>query len=144
MFTNFWVGTLARFAHQGAKSAWNSDVRWIHPARNGEGQLGVGRTMAHLTAGSTSSSSHRPMRRWLRLTLAVVFFLLGVVGIFVPVMPQLLFFAISGILLAPDFPPARRLVGWIFSRWPKLQRALPRRFRGLVTQDAAPAKSSGR
>ena len=84
------------------------------------------------------------MRRWLRLTLAVVFFLLGVVGLLVPLMPQVLFFAISAILVAPDFPPARRLVKWFFSRWPKLLRALPRGLRALVSQDEVPAKTRGR
>ena len=84
------------------------------------------------------------MQRWLRLTLAVVFFLLGIVGLVVPLMPQLLFFAISAILVAPDFPPARRLVKWIFSRWPKLQRALPRRLRAVASQDEGPAKTARR
>ena len=80
------------------------------------------------------------MPRWLRLTLAILFFLLGVIGLVVPVMPQLLFFAISAILVAPDFPPARRLVTWIFSRWPKLQRALPRWLRAVLSQGKKPAE----
>lgn len=99
--------------------------------------------MTDLTAGAAGSAPHRPMRRWLRLTLAVVFFLLGVAGVLVPLMPQLLFFAISAILVAPDFPPARRLVTWIFSRWPKLQRVVPRRFRALVSQEVEPTKTPG-
>jgi uncharacterized membrane protein YbaN (DUF454 family) len=69
------------------------------------------------------------MPRWKRLSLAALFFVLGVIGVITPVMPQTFFFLVAVLLVAPDFPPARRLGTAIFRRWPKLRRLVPRRFR---------------
>jgi uncharacterized membrane protein YbaN (DUF454 family) len=78
------------------------------------------------------------MNRWARWALAFGFFLLGLIGILVPVMPQFAFFAVTVLLLSPDFPPARRLVNWMFRKWPKLRRAVPKRLRDEAKK--APAK----
>lgn len=52
--------------------------------------------------------------------LAVVFFLLGVVGLLIPVMPQILFFAMSLFFLSLVSPPVRRAVRRFLHRHPKL------------------------
>ena len=68
-------------------------------------------------------------RRLVRISAGLLFLMLGVVGLFLPVLQGLLFLAIGLLLLAPDFPPARRLVLVGFRRWPRLRRAVPKRFR---------------
>jgi hypothetical protein len=69
------------------------------------------------------------MPRWKRLSLAAGFFVLGVIGLLTPVMPQTIFFVIAVLLLGPDLPPARRAGTSILRRWPKLRRLVPRKFR---------------
>ena len=72
------------------------------------------------------------MPRWKRLSFAAGFFLLGVIGLAVPVMPQWIFFLMSMLLLGPDVPPFRRAGNAILRKWPKLRRLIPRRFRNEV------------
>ena len=71
----------------------------------------------------------RRMPRWKRLCLAAGFFVLGVIGVITPVMPQTIFFLIALLLVGPDIPPLRRAGAAILRRWPKLRRLIPRRFR---------------
>ena len=71
-----------------------------------------------------------------------MFLLLGIVGLVIPVMPQLLFFAMAMLLAAPDFPPARRLLTWAFRRWPKLRRSVPRKMRNLAETPASHADTA--
>lgn len=71
----------------------------------------------------------RRMPRWKRLSLAAGFFVLGVIGVITPVMPQTLFFLIALLLVGPDIPPARRAMTAILRRWPKLRKLVPRRLR---------------
>jgi uncharacterized membrane protein YbaN (DUF454 family) len=79
-----------------------------------------------------SDERRRPrIGRLARLALGVAFFLLGVIGLLVPVMPQTIFFVIAAMLVAPEFPPARRFVMWAFRKWPALRRKIPRRYRHL-------------
>ena len=66
------------------------------------------------------------MARWKRLSIAAGFFVLGVIGVITPVMPQTLFFLIALLLVGPDIPPARRAMTAILRRWPKLRRLVPR------------------
>jgi uncharacterized membrane protein YbaN (DUF454 family) len=66
------------------------------------------------------------MPRWKRLSIAAGFFVLGVIGVITPVMPQTLFFLIAVLLVGPDIPPARRAVMGILRRWPKLRKLVPR------------------
>lgn len=69
------------------------------------------------------------MPRWKRLSLAAGFFVLGVIGVLTPVMPQTIFFVIAVLLVGPDIRPMRRCGISILRRWPKLRRLIPRRFR---------------
>lgn len=70
------------------------------------------------------TESGRPSRArrgkvW-NLALAAFFFLLGVVGIVIPVMPQVLFFAMSAFFLSMASPPVRRALRRFLHGHPKL------------------------
>ena len=71
-----------------------------------------------------SAEAHRPSRvrrnkAW-NLTLAIFFFLLGFVGILIPVMPQILFFAMGIVFLSLVSPTVRRRVRKFLPRHPRL------------------------
>jgi uncharacterized membrane protein YbaN (DUF454 family) len=61
----------------------------------------------------------RRNKAW-NLALAIFFFLLGVIGILVPVMPQVLFFAMGIVFLSLVSPTVRRKVRKFLHRHPKL------------------------
>jgi uncharacterized protein len=72
-----------------------------------------------------AESHRRPRRRskaW-NLALAILFFVLGVIGVFVPIMPQLAFFFLSLIFFSRISPRFRRAVRRFRKRHPKLDRA---------------------
>jgi uncharacterized membrane protein YbaN (DUF454 family) len=60
------------------------------------------------------------------LVLAIFFFVLGVVGILIPVMPQFLFFAISLVFLSLVSPTVRRAMRRFLHRHPRLAHAYKR------------------
>jgi uncharacterized protein len=72
----------------------------------------------------SATAAHRPQRvrrsRTWNIVLAIFFFLLGVVGIFIPVMPQILFFAMSAFFLSLVSRPVRRALKRFMHRHPKL------------------------
>jgi uncharacterized membrane protein YbaN (DUF454 family) len=70
----------------------------------------------------TNPGSRKPARRskTRNLVLAVFFFIVGVIGILVPVMPQILFFAMSALFLSLAFPRVRRVIRRFRQRHPKL------------------------
>ena len=70
----------------------------------------------------TASHSPPPGRRSKarNLALAVFFFVLGVIGVLVPVMPQVVFFIMSAIFLSLVFPSFRRKLRRWRHRFPKL------------------------
>jgi uncharacterized membrane protein YbaN (DUF454 family) len=57
------------------------------------------------------------------LVLAIFFFILGVIGILIPVMPQLIFFAMSILFLSMVSPTVRRAVRRFLHRHPKMAHA---------------------
>jgi uncharacterized membrane protein YbaN (DUF454 family) len=57
------------------------------------------------------------------LAFAIVFFLLGVVGLIIPVMPQIVFFAISLIFFSMISPPVRRRVRKFLQTHPRMAAA---------------------
>lgn len=74
----------------------------------------------------------RALGRWKRighLVGGVTCLVIGVIGGFLPILQGWIFIGLGIALLAPVFPPARRAMVWAFRRWPRLRRAVPRRFR---------------
>jgi len=75
------------------------------------------------------SRQSRPLwRRIARIALGVTLIVVGVAEAVLPG-PAIVFFALGFSLLAPDVPPIRRALVALYRRWPKLRRAVPRRFR---------------
>ena len=77
-----------------------------------------------MTSSKRTSAGMRSRRKkiW-NLVLAIFFFVLGVIGILIPVMPQFIFFAMSLFFLAQVFPPVRRWMRRFLRRHPRLERA---------------------
>jgi uncharacterized membrane protein YbaN (DUF454 family) len=57
------------------------------------------------------------------LVLAIFFFILGFIGILIPVMPQVIFFALGLLFLSLVSPTVRRRVRKFLHRHPKLAHA---------------------
>ncbi len=66
------------------------------------------------------------MRAVIRHVLGWGSLLLGVAGLFLPILQGWLLIAIGAILLAPDVPLFARLVDWIEDRFPALRSGLRR------------------
>jgi uncharacterized membrane protein YbaN (DUF454 family) len=60
------------------------------------------------------------------LTLAIFFFILGVIGLLIPVMPQVLFFALSVFFLSLVSPTVRRWLRRFLHDHPKIAHAYKR------------------
>ncbi len=77
--------------------------------------------------------------RWLtrpvRIAIGVILVLVGLAGLVLPVIQGVLTLCVAALLLAPEFPPARRLVASAFRRWPNVRRRIPRRIRDLAKRD---------
>lgn len=85
---------------------------------------------APIPTSSTPTDVHRPSRarrnKALNLTLAIFFFLLGFVGLLIPVMPQVLFFAMGILFLSLVSPGVRRAVRRFLHKHPKMAHAYKR------------------
>ncbi len=79
----------------------------------------------HSPPEAPRKSRARRNKVW-NLVLAVVFFILGVIGILIPVMPQLIFFAMSILFLSMVSPTVRRTVRRFLHRHPKMAHAYKR------------------
>jgi uncharacterized membrane protein YbaN (DUF454 family) len=81
----------------------------------------------------------RPPQNWkdvLRIVVGLVFLVLGVLGLFLPILQGILFLLVSGFLLAPFSPTIQRILDWARHRYPRLfarahrfRERLRRRFR---------------
>jgi uncharacterized membrane protein YbaN (DUF454 family) len=60
------------------------------------------------------------------LTLGIFFFVLGVIGVLIPVVPQVPFFIMSLLFFSLVFPPIRRWIRRFLHRHPKLAHAYKR------------------
>jgi uncharacterized membrane protein YbaN (DUF454 family) len=60
------------------------------------------------------------------LALGIFFFVLGVVGILIPVVPQVPFFIMSLLFFSLVFPPIRRWIRRFLHRHPKIAHAYKR------------------
>jgi len=57
------------------------------------------------------------------LVLAIFFFILGIIGILIPVMPQVIFFVMGLVFLSLVSPTVRRAVRRFLHRHPKMAHA---------------------
>jgi uncharacterized membrane protein YbaN (DUF454 family) len=58
-------------------------------------------------------------RRWIKLFLGWTFLVLGVLGLFLPILQGVLFLAIGFSILAQEQPWAQRLIDRVRHRWPR-------------------------
>lgn len=65
-----------------------------------------------------------PMKSVIRHVTGWGFLVLGVAGLFLPILQGWLFIGLGAVLLSPDVPFFRRLVEWIERRSPRLKRAI--------------------
>ena len=77
--------------------------------------------VSKLTGRSRRARTRRG-KLW-NLVLAIFFFVLGVIGILIPVMPQFIFFAMSAVFLSLVFPSVRRRMRRFLHRHPRLAHA---------------------
>lgn len=66
------------------------------------------------------------MKKWLRISAAVVLLLLGVTSALLPIVPGWLLIGVAVLLLAPDVPAFQRLIGAAEQRFPSLREPLER------------------
>ena len=74
----------------------------------------------------------RTVPLWLRFVLALFGFLcvlIGIAGVALPVLPGIPFLGVAYFLLVPEFPWLANPVVLGLRRWPKVRRAIPKRFR---------------
>jgi len=62
------------------------------------------------------------VRRIVMLSLGWMFILLGVIGLFLPILQGFLFFGIGLILLSRESEWVRGRIGWARRRWPRFGR----------------------
>ncbi len=77
---------------------------------------------------SHKQKARRKKRRgkaW-NLALAVFFFILGVIGVLIPVMPQIPFFVMSLLFFSLVFPGVRRTIRRFLHRHPRVAHAYKR------------------
>ena len=71
------------------------------------------------------------MARIIRLITGTMLTILGLAGIFLPVLQGWLFFTLGALLLAVDIPMVRRMVCWFENRFPRLGKILDQARRRL-------------
>ena len=73
------------------------------------------------------TSTGKPQRSWLArmaiLTFGWIFIVLGVLGLFLPILQGILFLTIGGMLLSMESPTAQRIMARLRARYPVLDRA---------------------
>jgi uncharacterized membrane protein YbaN (DUF454 family) len=62
-------------------------------------------------------------RRTRNIVLGIVFLILGIIGVIIPVMPQLIFFFLSALFFSMVSPPLRRAMRRFRKRHPSLDSA---------------------
>ena len=90
-------------------------------------------------------SRYKRQKIW-NIVLGVFFFILGVIGILIPVMPQLIFFFLSLVFFSRVSPRLRRAVRRYRKRHPKLENAYQswrRRARDEAARDHPPRPGDG-
>ena len=90
-----------------------------------------------ISSRKVSVSPRRPHWHWtslLRMTFGVLFLVLGVIGLFLPVLQGVLFLVVGVALLADHIPLFARIRNGVYRRFPHVEQAAHRmheRFRHL-------------
>jgi uncharacterized membrane protein YbaN (DUF454 family) len=69
---------------------------------------------------------HGQMFRLLRIGVGSLLILLGLIGLFLPILQGVLFLVVGGLLLFRDIPFLRRFWRWLKTRYPGIGRAAER------------------
>ena len=75
------------------------------------------------------------MAKIIRLLGGTMLVILGLAGIFLPILQGWLFLAMGFLLLSVDIPPVKRAVCWLENRYPRFGKVLER-FRRSMGQEA--------
>lgn len=59
------------------------------------------------------------LKRWLKIVAGMIMLIVGIIGWILPVIPGWAFFIPGLVLLSHEFHWARRLLGWLKSKFPK-------------------------
>ena len=76
-----------------------------------------------MKARTKTGVRRRPRSKAHNLAWAIFFFILGVIGVLVPIMPQIPFFIMSLLFFSLVFPSVRRKLRRFLRRHPKLAHA---------------------
>jgi uncharacterized membrane protein YbaN (DUF454 family) len=78
--------------------------------------------------GQALSTEDKPKRSWLArmaiLTFGWIFIILGILGLFLPILQGILFLAIGGMLLSMESPRAQRIMERLRNRYPTLDKTM--------------------
>lgn len=74
-----------------------------------------------MTAGHHAGKAQR--RKIWSIALGFFFLILGIIGIFIPVMPQIVFLFLSAVFFSRVSPRLRRAMRRLRKRYPKIERA---------------------
>ncbi|MEO8431784.1 MAG: DUF454 family protein [Acidobacteriota bacterium] len=77
------------------------------------------------TTAAPKKPRRRPKRRSkaFNLTMGILFFILGIIGVLIPVLPQIPFFIMSLFFFSLVFPSVRRWLNRFLRRHPKINHA---------------------
>lgn len=68
----------------------------------------------------------KTLRRFVILTLGWLFILIGIIGLFLPILQGFLFFGIGLALLSKESAWVRARIAWARKRWPRLAAMMDR------------------
>ncbi len=74
------------------------------------------------------ATESKPKRSWLArmtiLTFGWIFIILGILGLFLPILQGILFLAIGGMLLSMESPRAQRIMNYLRNRYPTMDKTM--------------------
>ena len=76
-----------------------------------------------MSATGKKPARRRPRSKAHNLAWAIFFFILGVIGVLIPIVPQIPFFVMSVIFLSFVFPSVRRALRRFLHRHPRIAHA---------------------
>ena len=76
-----------------------------------------------MSAGQRITARRRPRSKAHNLAWAIVFFILGIIGVLIPILPQIPFFIMSLLFFSLVFPSVRRWLRRFLHRHPRAAHA---------------------